>query len=353
MALWGQGDARWIVEEREDAKNVNNWHWSEVDAGSSSKSFFKDKFLALSVTGSEGSVRISEVTKCDGEATINNRKGKVIFFFEWTIELKWCGKTEFSNDNITGKINIQLSEENSAEESDISSRATKDGKEHVKLHQIVKSQLVPQCRAVIEDYIRFLQEYHGNKVLKTKDGKTDETKTACDINSQPRKTEAQQVNTIKKKMDETVISRPAEKPPVTTRSAVNVDVKLQDSFKCRREDLFRCFTDTETMCRYFRAPCQVDAREGGQFSLLSGAISGTFLEIQPHDMLHLHWRFADWPADQFSSVTLLFTDSGSSTDLSLTQVGVPEHGAEQIRSGWKKYYFNPIKQTFGYGSGSL
>ena len=27
MAKWGQGDPRWIVEERPDAKNVNNWHW--------------------------------------------------------------------------------------------------------------------------------------------------------------------------------------------------------------------------------------------------------------------------------------------------------------------------------------
>ena len=27
MAKWGEGDPRWIVEDRPDAKNVNNWHW--------------------------------------------------------------------------------------------------------------------------------------------------------------------------------------------------------------------------------------------------------------------------------------------------------------------------------------
>lgn len=27
MAKWGEGDPRWIVEERPDAANVNNWHW--------------------------------------------------------------------------------------------------------------------------------------------------------------------------------------------------------------------------------------------------------------------------------------------------------------------------------------
>lgn len=32
MAKWGEGDPRWIVEERADAKNVNNWHWSDKNA---------------------------------------------------------------------------------------------------------------------------------------------------------------------------------------------------------------------------------------------------------------------------------------------------------------------------------
>lgn len=30
MAKWGEGDPRWIVEERADATNVNNWHWWET-----------------------------------------------------------------------------------------------------------------------------------------------------------------------------------------------------------------------------------------------------------------------------------------------------------------------------------
>lgn len=33
MAKWGQGDPRWIVEEREDGTNVNNWHWCGGRAG--------------------------------------------------------------------------------------------------------------------------------------------------------------------------------------------------------------------------------------------------------------------------------------------------------------------------------
>ena len=33
MAKWGEGDPRWIVEDRPDATNVNNWHWYEKMVG--------------------------------------------------------------------------------------------------------------------------------------------------------------------------------------------------------------------------------------------------------------------------------------------------------------------------------
>jgi hypothetical protein len=41
MAKWGEGDPRWIVEERADATNVNNWHWSEKNANKWSKEKLK------------------------------------------------------------------------------------------------------------------------------------------------------------------------------------------------------------------------------------------------------------------------------------------------------------------------
>jgi len=41
MAKWGEGDPRWIVEERPDATNVNNWHWTEKNADAWSKNKIK------------------------------------------------------------------------------------------------------------------------------------------------------------------------------------------------------------------------------------------------------------------------------------------------------------------------
>ena len=47
MAKWGEGDPRWIVEERPDATNVNNWHWTEKNADAWSKAKIKVEIIHI------------------------------------------------------------------------------------------------------------------------------------------------------------------------------------------------------------------------------------------------------------------------------------------------------------------
>ncbi len=49
MAKWGEGDPRWIVEERADAVNVNNWHWTEKNASQWSKDRMTELLTNLTI----------------------------------------------------------------------------------------------------------------------------------------------------------------------------------------------------------------------------------------------------------------------------------------------------------------
>ncbi|KAM9053629.1 activator of 90 kDa heat shock protein ATPase homolog 2 isoform 4-T4 [Megaptera novaeangliae] len=89
MAKWGQGDPRWIVEEREDGTNVNNWHWTERDATSWSKGKLCELLVGIAVENEAGRCEISELKQVEGEASCSSRKGKLIFFYEWNIKLGW------------------------------------------------------------------------------------------------------------------------------------------------------------------------------------------------------------------------------------------------------------------------
>lgn len=42
----------------------------------------------------EGKCEVTEVSKVEGEASINNRKGKLIFFYEWNLKAIWTGKNK-------------------------------------------------------------------------------------------------------------------------------------------------------------------------------------------------------------------------------------------------------------------
>lgn len=63
-------------------RNVTNWSSDKL----------KSLILGLSVENEEGSCEVTEVSKLEGEASINNRKGKLIFFYEWNLKATWTGK---------------------------------------------------------------------------------------------------------------------------------------------------------------------------------------------------------------------------------------------------------------------
>ena len=68
------------------------------------------------------SCKIKDLTKCDGEATANNRKAKLIFFYEWVVNGDWEGTLK-NNENKTvykGTFEVpNLSEEHEPKDVDV------------------------------------------------------------------------------------------------------------------------------------------------------------------------------------------------------------------------------------------
>lgn len=67
-------------------------------------------------------MEITKLSKCEGEATANNRKGKLIFFYEWVLKLDWLATLDdLDAAEVKGTIEIpNLSEENEPHEVDVS-----------------------------------------------------------------------------------------------------------------------------------------------------------------------------------------------------------------------------------------
>lgn len=176
MARWGEGDPRWIVEERPDAINVNNWHWTEKEASPWSRETFDQLFKGMVIEQSNiGKVTIDSLGTVQGEASINNRKAKLIYIYEWDLELKWTGRVNGNEQVINGLIRIpNLSDENDVEEFDIAVTVNEDDrKAHTEiadtLKEMVRQQGTNPLRSKCADYIRMLkEEFSGGVILPTK-----------------------------------------------------------------------------------------------------------------------------------------------------------------------------------------
>lgn len=169
------GDPRWIVEERPDATNVNNWHWKESNATNWSKDKLNDLLLHFEINSPDKNlnVKIVEFDKLEGEATANNRKGKLIFFYEWNLELKWHGYVlnDDTKEKVKGKISVpNLSEENSIEEVHVGVTVDESNDKSEMLKQFMYNVGRDKIREQLDKYVKSLKnDYAKNLILPKKD----------------------------------------------------------------------------------------------------------------------------------------------------------------------------------------
>lgn len=336
MAKWGEGDPRWICEERADATNVNNWHWSEKNAASWSRTKLKELLVGLVVENDLFSCKFKSITKCEGEASANNRKSKLIFFYEWIIEGEWEGVVKSDPSKVyKGTYDIpNLSEEFDASEIDVNITLKDARKDDLK--DFVRKDACEKIKQQIGKYISSLKEEFSQGLIKP-------TAQVNSVKKVEKKIAPAAQETTKKTND--VSSEVGVKIPTTS-------LKMKEEFKCRVNELYNVFVDTG-MVRAFtnNAVVTYEAEKHGKFALFDSNISGTFIELTPNKRITMNWRNKRWPEEHYSIVTLEFTEKSDCSEISLNHLAIPQAFLENTEEGWKRFYWNAIRQTFGYGSG--
>ena len=93
MAKLDDLDPRWIVNDRMDGRNVNDWHWSEKDVTADARRRFV-RWVSSRVVhedaGGDVAVRLLAVRgEVEGESTALNRRGKQGVFFDFDATVEW------------------------------------------------------------------------------------------------------------------------------------------------------------------------------------------------------------------------------------------------------------------------
>ncbi|XP_034364376.1 activator of 90 kDa heat shock protein ATPase homolog 2 isoform X3 [Arvicanthis niloticus] len=285
MAKWGQGDPRWIVEEREDGTNVNNWHWTERDATVWSKGKLRELLVGIAMENEAGRCVISELKQVEGEASCNSRKGKLIFFYEWNIKLAWKGTVKESGAKHKGLIEIpSLSEENEVHDTEVNVSKKKGDGEILK--DLMRTTGTAKVREALGEYLKALKtEFTTGMILPTKAVATQEL-------------------TLQRKLSENTL-------------------QLVEQFS--------------------KSPAVLEAEKGGKFQMFAGNITGEYVELVTNRKIIMKWRCRSWPEGHYATVELNFVPAPGQTELKLDCKGVPVCQEENTKFCWQKQHFEEIK----------
>ncbi|NXL47202.1 AHSA2 ATPase, partial [Podilymbus podiceps] len=330
MAKWGQGDPRWIVEERADATNVNNWHWTERDATGWSKSKLKEVLVGLVVESEVGRCEISDLKHVEGEASCNSRKGKLIFFYEWNLRLSWKGTVKESGEKHKGSVEIpNLSEENEVDDTEINV-SKKKGEGDV-LKDLMRTEGTAKVREALRDYL---------KALKT--GKLHQYFTLGMI--LPTKAAVGQELAAERQLSGSTVQDSGSPQSLDTVGVKipTVKILMKEIFNSPADGLYSIFTTKELVQKFSKCPAVIEAEKGGKLQMFDGCVSGEYAELVPSQRIVLKWRCRNWPEEHYATVALNFKAMAAQTELQLECKGVPVCDEDSARQCWKKQYFEEI-----------
>lgn len=204
---------------------------------------------------------VKKIDKCTGEATANNRKGKLIFFYEWNLVLKWTGRLGGSANNHKGKVTIpNLSEENDLKEIEITITIDQSNDESEKLKMFMYNIGREKIRDQLGLYIKDLkEEFAKGLILPKKGDEIQQQHLHKHGDERFDKTINSNLNTIK-----TDCPKRFSK---TNDVGYKLDVKSLEmtvKFQCSAYDLYSALTKAEMLTAFTRGPVKIEAVRGGE-----------------------------------------------------------------------------------------
>ncbi|KAI4300672.1 hypothetical protein L6164_034021 [Bauhinia variegata] len=348
MARYGEGDQRWIVEERADGTNVHNWHWAETDCMEWSRNFFNKLLSNLTVLDGEGNlhIRTKKVEKIDGEAYVNVRKGKIIPGYEISVAVAWEGEAKDADGKsllkVDGTVEMPyISDENADEDPELKVTVKDEGPIGNRLKEAMISKGKPLILEKVKVWVQSMAK--GGPVKNELEAKT--------VTPQNNSASAAAAPAAKKEVvvDKKEVKEESKKGRKT--------IAMTERFNCRARDLFEILMDENRWKGFTQSNARISKEVGGEFSIFDGSVTGTNVELQEGKLIVQKWRFGSWPEGMQSLVRLVFEEPEPGvTVVKLTHTDVPEEDkygnatvAENTERGWRELIFQRIRAVFGFG----
>jgi len=342
MAKVGEGDARWLVQNRSDGKNVGNWHWTEKSLFPWAKEQMESRFTDYVIfEDDKHKLSFTNVESFKGEIFVNIRKGKSRFIYDVTMNLHWNAilkGAEGPEHEATGRmecIDINVTDDDFDTKFSIESGDNATGRA---LMQLVKEKSVPLVKKEWKAMMACMVELHAEAAKAA-------SSPAPSTSSTPAMPTPVAVTPLP-----TSSSNKITTTTTSTGQTINVRTISQVvKFHTSSQSIFETLMDSQRVSAFTGSAAQISSEKGSSFKLFGGSVFGILEDAIPGQRIAQKWRFASWPENHYSQVTIELEDKGGSKCLvKLTQSGVPESDYDRTRIGWEEHFWRRIKGVFGW-----
>lgn len=330
MARLGEGDPRWLVENRNDGKNVNNWHWSEKNlynwanerlvAALNEQVIFQNEDLKIVVT---------KLDPLKGTVVLNTRKGKNKFMWDVEIFLDWTATFSSSEVQLNGRLECsEITAVDNIYYTNITC-SNQNCPEYRTVYNILKENGGKFVKGKWDELVQNMMDSFKDPVVSPSNAPTGNHATDSGV---------KQVNTA----PECVKTSSGQK--ISVRS-----IQKRFRFYVPSHILFETLLDPQRISVFTGSPAYISDKVGSEFKLFGGNISGILQLVEAPKKIVQKWRFSSWPVNHYSIVSFILEPSGSDfCDVMIEQHGIPDNDFERTSSGWQQHYWHRIKAAFGW-----
>ena len=128
-------------------------------------------------------------------------------------------------------------------------------------------------------------------------------------------------------------------------------LKQTVTFNATPHEIYEMLMDSKKHAKFTGAKASISRKVGGSISAWDGYIEGKNLELVKDKKIVQAWRSDEdgWPKDHYSIATFSLAKSAKGTKLTFTQTSLPAQCYKNIGSGWKQYYWQPMKEMLEKG----
>jgi activator of HSP90 ATPase len=138
-----------------------------------------------------------------------------------------------------------------------------------------------------------------------------------------------------------VLIKPERRIQMKTKS-----ISQTITFVAEPEKIYNMLMNQEAHAAFTGSKVSIEPKVTGKFTVFDGYCHGYNIELIEGRKIVQAWHFSEdgWPEDHFTICTFDIEPEGNKTKLKFHQTNVPEQKVDALKSGWKEFYWNPMKE---------